>query len=258
MDRDKRWDRVKLAYDALVSARAARAPDARRPSTQPTRAARPTSSWSPTVGRRGPRRRRRATATLIFFNFRPDRARELTRAFIDPRLQGVRPRPAPAARRLRQHDRVRARTSPCRSPSRPSAPSTCWPTSWPSRPAPAAHRRDREVRARDLLLQRRRRARVPGETASSCPAPKVATYDLKPEMSARGHRRARATASTTATLRLHHRQLRQPRHGRAHRRARRRRSRPSRRSTPASGGSSKRVRARAASASSPPTTATPR
>ena len=33
----------------------------------------------------------------LFFNFRPDRARELTRAFTEPGFDGVRPRPAPAA-----------------------------------------------------------------------------------------------------------------------------------------------------------------
>ena len=48
----------------------------------------------------------------------------------------------------------------------------------------AAHRRDREVRPRHLLLQRRRGAQFDGEERILVPSPKVATYDLKPEMSA--------------------------------------------------------------------------
>ena len=49
----------------------------------------------------------------------------------------------------------------------------------------AAHRRDREICARNLLLQRRRgEAPNEGEDRALIPSPKVATYDLQPEMSA--------------------------------------------------------------------------
>ena len=53
MDRDKRWDRVQLAYDMLVHGRAEhRADAAPRPLATPTSATRPTSSssrrWSAT------------------------------------------------------------------------------------------------------------------------------------------------------------------------------------------------------------------
>ena len=46
--------------------------------------------------------------------------------------------------------------------------------------------RDGEVRPRDVLLQRRPGDPVPGEERSLVPSPKVATYDLQPEMSAAG------------------------------------------------------------------------
>ena len=53
--------------------------------------------------------------------------------------------------------------------------------------APAARRRDREVPARHVLLQRRRGdSRSPASGASWCPRrARSPTYDLKPEMSAR-------------------------------------------------------------------------
>ena len=50
----------------------------------------------------------------------------------------------------------------------------------------SACRRDREIRARDVLLQRRQGEAVPGEEREMVPSPKVATYDLMPEMSAEG------------------------------------------------------------------------
>ena len=83
------------------------------------------------------------------------------------------------------------------------------------------HRRDREVRARDLLLQRRARGAVPGEERQLVPSPQdVATYDLKPEMSARRRRRRRgARRIESEAYALHPGELRQPRHGRPHRRA---------------------------------------
>ncbi len=63
MDRDKRWDRVKLAYDAIAEAKAPFHADdalvgARAP---PMRAARTTSSCKPTVIDGGARDRTTAT-----------------------------------------------------------------------------------------------------------------------------------------------------------------------------------------------------
>ena len=83
MDRDKRWDRVKLAYDAIVhgqSASSRRARPASTPSTPPTRATRTTSSSS----RRSSATREatvRSGDAIICFNFRPDRMREIVAAF---------------------------------------------------------------------------------------------------------------------------------------------------------------------------------
>ncbi len=68
-----------------------------------------------------------------------------------------------------------------------------------------------------------------GEERRLVPSPKdVATYDLKPEMSARAVTDGVVDAIARRALRLHPGQLREPGHGRAHRHPRRRRSPPSR------------------------------
>ena len=88
-----------------------------RPSRRPTRAARTTSSccrrsWAGPPSETTPGRRSRGADpggrvkdgdVCLFFNFRPDRARQLTRAFFEPRLRRFRPRPQ-ARHRLRHHD----------------------------------------------------------------------------------------------------------------------------------------------------------
>src|SRR3954463_12326520 len=84
MDRDKRWDRTKLAYDALVHGRGD-APDASS-GVEAVRAAYERDETDefikPTVvGEEG---RIRDGDAVLFFNFRPDRARELTRAIAEP------------------------------------------------------------------------------------------------------------------------------------------------------------------------------
>ena len=45
--------------------------------------------------------------SVIFFNFRPDRAREITRAFIEPDFDGLCAQEGLFARHLRVHDAVR-------------------------------------------------------------------------------------------------------------------------------------------------------
>ena len=52
-----------------------------------------------------------------------------------------------------------------------------------------------------------------GEDRTLVPSPKVATYDLQPEMSARGGRGRRARRYESRAVRLHPGELRQPRHG---------------------------------------------
>ena len=113
MDRDKRWERVEPAYDALVDG--ARAVHARRApprrSRPPTRAARPTSSCRPTaiVDRDGPRRRRWTTATRRVHELpRRPRARAHARAH-RPGVRRLRARARAEARGVRLPDALRRR-----------------------------------------------------------------------------------------------------------------------------------------------------
>ncbi|NLG84614.1 MAG: 2,3-bisphosphoglycerate-independent phosphoglycerate mutase, partial [Firmicutes bacterium] len=90
MDRDRRWERVEKAYRAMVAGEGEKAASARQAVEKsyangvtdefvlPTvivEAGRPVATIEPGDG-------------VIFFNFRPDRAREITRAFVDRDFQG--------------------------------------------------------------------------------------------------------------------------------------------------------------------------
>lgn len=90
MDRDKRWERVKLAYDALVLGTGEFAESAFDAVEQSYRKEEWDEFVKPTVIVKD----EKPIATIcpndsiIFYNFRPDRAREITRAFVDPDFNG--------------------------------------------------------------------------------------------------------------------------------------------------------------------------
>ena len=177
MDRDRRWDRTKLAWDALVHGEAEHHADTGEAAVRAAYERGETDEFIlPTmVGDEG---RIRDGDSVIFFNFRPDRARQLTRA-----LGEGTSRSSTAAGALRQADH------PHRVPGGLELPG-CLPPGAPEgdagvaprrqRAAPAARRRDGEVRARHLLLQRRRGGRVPRRGA---PARRLAArrQDLRRE-----------------------------------------------------------------------------
>jgi len=88
MDRDKRWERVEQSYNAMVC---------RQGETAPTAAAAITQSYSlgitdefvkPTVIDGCADCGIKANDGVIFFNFRPDRAREMTHVFVDQEFSG--------------------------------------------------------------------------------------------------------------------------------------------------------------------------
>ena len=83
MDRDKRWERTQLAYDAIADARAAfAAPDAATAVRDAYARDENDEFVKPAIVGAG--RPVRDGDACIFFNFRPDRARQLTLAFSDP------------------------------------------------------------------------------------------------------------------------------------------------------------------------------
>jgi 2,3-bisphosphoglycerate-independent phosphoglycerate mutase len=77
MDRDKRWDRTQLAYDALVAGEAEFSADSGEAAVRAAYERGETDEFiKPTlVGEEG---RIRDGDSAVFFNFRPDRARQLT------------------------------------------------------------------------------------------------------------------------------------------------------------------------------------
>ena len=163
MDRDRRWDRDRARLRCDRPRGGGACADARRQRSGPRmNAARPTSSSAPTVidGVDG---RIRDGEAVIHANFRADRARQLTHALADRRSTastGLHRRPARAARHPgRDDDRVRGGPA-----GRGRVPARGGPVPGRgllgSRMAAVPRRRDREVRPRHVLLQRRRRGAV--------------------------------------------------------------------------------------------------
>ncbi len=85
MDRDKRWDRVERAYDAIVSADPCVTAEPLQVIDE-SYAAGITDEFIEPVAFDA--RGIEDGDAVIFFNFRPDRAREITRAIVDPDFDG--------------------------------------------------------------------------------------------------------------------------------------------------------------------------
>ena len=85
MDRDKRWDRVEKAYSTLTSGEAGSLSASE--AVNAAYAAGQTDEFIEPVTCTG-FRPVQSGDSIIFCNFRPDRAREITRAFVDPEFDG--------------------------------------------------------------------------------------------------------------------------------------------------------------------------
>ncbi|GAB3100045.1 2,3-bisphosphoglycerate-independent phosphoglycerate mutase [Lysobacter terrae] len=185
MDRDKRWDRQRRAWDAIVEATAEHyAPDALTALREAYARGENDEFVVPTVirGHAAPYRGVHDGDAIVFMNFRADRARQLTSAFVSPAFDGFEAR-------------------------RPRLSRFVCLTEYDARlPAPVAFGPDDlrntlgEVLAANGLKQLRiaetekyahvtfffsggREDPYPGESRVLVPSPKVATYDLQPEMS---------------------------------------------------------------------------
>jgi 2,3-bisphosphoglycerate-independent phosphoglycerate mutase len=86
MDRDRRWDRVQKAYNALVLGEGEIADSSAEAMDQSYNRNETDEFVKPTVilEKGKPVATISENDAIIFFNFRPDRARELTRSFIEP------------------------------------------------------------------------------------------------------------------------------------------------------------------------------
>ncbi len=90
MDRDNRWDRVEKAYDAIVNGKGNESSDAVLAIADSYAQDVNDEFVIPTVIVKDgqPVAKVSENDTVIFFNFRPDRAREITRVFCDPAFDG--------------------------------------------------------------------------------------------------------------------------------------------------------------------------
>ncbi len=187
MDRDNRWERVIQAYEAMVLGKGLSAASGSEAVEKSYAREEYDEFIKPTVIMEGgkPVATIGANDSVIFFNFRPDRAREITRTFVDPDFNGFeRPNGFFPLHYvcMTQYDKTLPNVSVAFKPE--SLTNTFG-----------------EYISRHGLKQLRiaeteKYAHVTfffnggvetmyeGEDRALIPSPKVATYDLKPEMSA--------------------------------------------------------------------------
>ncbi len=159
MDRDRRWDRTQLAYDAIVDARGPRFSSAADAIADSYGRDETDEFVRPAVI--GDYDGMADGDAVLHFNFRPDRARQLVQALGEAEFEEFPRGRAPWVHltTLTEYQRgmgVSGRLS-APEPGDDSGRGDRAPGG-----APAPRRRDREVRARHLLLQRRPRGRVGG------------------------------------------------------------------------------------------------
>ena len=181
MDRDKRWERVEKAYRAIALGEGVQA-DSAEDALQKAYARGETDEFvEPSIISAS---RVQDSDGMIFFNFRPDRARQLTRAFVDEQFDGF----------VRPQGRVPVFFASLTQYDETIAVPAAFPPEY-------LHDTFGEVVAKAGLKQLRmaeteKYAHVTfffnggdekpnvGEERILIPSPKVATYDLQPEMSA--------------------------------------------------------------------------
>ena len=181
MDRDKRWERVQMAYDAMVYGEGIHNADPVDAVAKSYANGVTDEFVEPVVcdseGTIGD------NDSVIFFNFRPDRAREITRAIVDPEFDGFQREFFPT-------------TYVCNTEYDASMPNVL--VAWPR----VAVKNGLGEYLSSMGMTQLRIAETekyahvtfffnggvekqyPGEDRVLVPSPKVATYDLQPEMSA--------------------------------------------------------------------------
>jgi len=184
MDRDRRWDRIEKAWRALArgEGRQAEGPVA---AVESAYARGETDEFiTPTVLTGVPHATLADGDSVLFFNFRPDRARQLTRALTaDEFTEFPRPgRPVPARFVcLTRYDEA----SPLPVAFPPDRPDLVLGRLFSERGATQLRIAETEKYAHVTYFLNGGVERVyPGEDRILIPSPRIATYDLQPEMSA--------------------------------------------------------------------------
>jgi len=186
MDRDHRWERTKLAWDAIVLGRGEATPDQPSTAVQKHYAAGKTDEFMPPmIFSHADEQRVRDGDVILFFNFRADRARQLSQAFLQKDFSSFDRVATPRVHyvTLTQYDK----TYGC--------PAVFTPQSLEHILGQVVS----EAGLKQLRIAETEKyphvtyffnggieQAFPGETRKIVPSPKVATYDLQPEMSAAG------------------------------------------------------------------------
>ena len=185
MDRDKRWQRVKKSYDALVNGigeKASSSVSAIEASYQkevfdefvePTLICNGDNPIA-TIGEHD---------SVIFFNFRPDRAREITRALVDPEFDGFETKPLNLYYVcMTQYD---ATIPNVNIAFKPTVLKNTFGEYVSKNGLTQLRIAETEKYAHvTFFFNGGEEKQYPGEDRILVPSPKVETYDLKPEMSA--------------------------------------------------------------------------
>ncbi len=185
MDRDNRWDRVQLAYDAMVNGKGLYA-ESSILAVEESYARKELDEFvKPTVITKAgePIAKISKNDSVIFFNFRPDRAREITRTFVDPEFDGF-------EREyfnlffvcLTQYDKTMPNVSVA---YKPQTLNNTFGEYISGNGYTQLRIAETEKYAHVTFFFNGGVEKVyEGEDRALIPSPKVATYDLKPEMSA--------------------------------------------------------------------------
>lgn len=187
MDRDQRWDRVKLAYNAMVLGEGLNAPTAVEAIKASYDQGEHDEFVKPTViGSLGTKKGLiKADDAVIFFNFRPDRAREMTRALVDDNFQGFERQKGKfplAYVTMTQYDKTLQHTITAYPPQ--SLDNTLGETVSRQGGTQLRIAETEKYAHVTYFFNGGREELFPGEERILVSSPKVATYDLKPEMSA--------------------------------------------------------------------------
>ena len=190
MDRDNRWERVKKAYDAMVLGQGEIADDPVAVVRASYEAGVTDEFIVPTVLTDGGRPVATISSgdSVIFFNFRPDRAREITRTFVDPAFDGFERAAGFFPLRficMTQYDKSFADFEAIRFAYLPENLDNTFGETVSRNGLTQLRIAETEKYAHVTFFFNGGLEEVyPGEDRALIPSPKVATYDLKPEMSA--------------------------------------------------------------------------
>jgi 2,3-bisphosphoglycerate-independent phosphoglycerate mutase len=184
MDRDTRWERLKLAYDAIVHGEGPRAATAAAAIAGAYEDGQTDEFIKPTVI--GDYDGMAEGDVVIFINFRPDRARELTMALADPEFDGFPRSGGPLADLTTMTSYRKGWPYPVAFPEQ--RPSVTLAQVISEHGGDQVHVAETEKYAHvTYFFNGGREEEWGGEHRSLVASPRdVPTYDFKPEMSARG------------------------------------------------------------------------